>query len=209
MNRVNVYLSALAALGLAASAASAQAPAGAPAAAPTRGTAVFNVVKVQKDYQKWQYFAEMMNKERTAKGAELAQIRNAVVDIEGKLRIETVEAKKKELEQQLVGLQRQFEDKERMIRKEIEDKSATHLRQLFAEIRTVVDKVAEVNGFTLVLAFPDALTAEEMSNPLYIEMKMRPPAGAGRGGAGGRVPRRGDDRPSPGDGPRAAGQLRP
>ena len=33
-----------------------------------------------------------------------------------------------------------------------------------------------MNGFDLVLAYPDAITAEEMTSPLYYDLKLRPPA---------------------------------
>ncbi len=171
------FLSAMMALGLAfltVSGLTAQTPG---AAAPaSRGTAVFNVARVMKDYQKWQYFAQEMNKERQVRGGELAKLRNDIIELENKARTEPVVAKKTEYEQAMVGLQRQFEDKERTVRKEIDDKSATHLRTLFAEIRTVVDAVAKTNGFDLVMAYPDALTEEEMRSPLYYDLKLRPPA---------------------------------
>ena len=154
----------------------AQAPAGGAPAPASRGTAVFNVARVMKDYQKWQYFAAQMNKERTARAGELAAIRNQVMDLEMKLKAEQIEANKRGIEQQMVALQRQFEDKEKLIRKEIDDKSAVHLRTLFTEIRTVVDAVAKTNGFELVLAYPEALTKEEMESPMYFDLKMRPPA---------------------------------
>lgn len=178
MTRAYGFLLSAAVIAVSGGALSAQAPAGAPAAAAPapRGTAVFNVARVMKDYQKWQYFAEAMNKERTEKGANLARIRNQVLEVENKLRTETIDKNKKELEQQMVALQRSFEDEERKIRKEIDEKSAAHLRTLFAEIRTVVDAVARTNGFELVLAYPDALTEEERNLPIYFDLKLRPPA---------------------------------
>ncbi len=155
----------------------AQTPAPAPAAAaPARGTAVFNVARVMKDYQKWQYFAQEMNKERQGRGAELAKLRNDIIEMETKIKNELVATQKATYEQTFVNMQRQFEDKERNIRKEIDDKSAAHLRQLFAEIRTVVEAVAKTNGFELVMSYPDALTEEEMRSPLYYDLKLRPPA---------------------------------
>jgi Skp family chaperone for outer membrane proteins len=167
------------AVALAAGTASAQAPAGggAPAAAPpSRGPAVFNVARVMKDYQKWQYFAAQMNKERMAEASKLANIRNQVMNLENDYKKETIADKKLALEQQMTQLQRQFEDMEKTIRKNIDEKSAVHLKTLFTEIRTVVDAVAKTNGFELVLAYPDALTQEEMNSPVYFDIKMRPPA---------------------------------
>lgn len=183
MKRIYVYLMAVAGLavaGYAATGLKAQAPGGAaPAAAPpaSRGTvAVFNVARVMKDFQRWQYFAATMNEERQKKGAELAKLRNQILEKEAASRTETAPTKKQQLEGEMVVLQRQFEDLEKAIRKEIDDKSAKHLQELFTQIRTVVERVSEVNGFQLVMAYPDALTEEEMKSPLYYDLKLRPPA---------------------------------
>ena len=76
------YLFSILAVGMAIFAmtsSNAQTPATAPATTPGRGTAVFNVARVMKDYQKWQYFAQEMNKERQGRGAELAKIGRAHV----------------------------------------------------------------------------------------------------------------------------------
>lgn len=179
MKRISLYLLAAAGLALAVHSSgglNAQGPA--PAAAPaTRSTvAVFNVARVMKDFQRWQYFAGTMNEERQKRGAELAKFRNQILEKEAAIRGETVATKKQQLEGEMVALQRQFEDLEKGIRKDIDDKSAKHLQELFTQIRTVVERVAEVNGFQLVLAYPDAMTEEEMKSPLYYDLKLRPPA---------------------------------
>lgn len=182
MKRISLYAMAAAGLALAVHASgglNAQGPAPAtPAATPaTRGTvAVFNVARVMKDFQRWQYYAATMNDERQKKGADLAKFRNQILEKEAAIRNETVATKKQQFETEMVALQRQFEDLEKSIRKEIDDKSAKHLQELFTQIRTVVERVAEVNGFQLVMAYPDAMTEEEMKSPLYYDLKLRPPA---------------------------------
>ena len=100
MKRLYVGLVTMA---LAAGTATAQTPPAAAAAPASRGTAVFNVVRVMKDYQKWQYFAAQMNKERTARAGELAAIRNQVMDLEAKLKTDQIEANKRGIEQQMVA----------------------------------------------------------------------------------------------------------
>ncbi|QEL20086.1 OmpH family outer membrane protein [Limnoglobus roseus] len=183
MKRIYVYLMAVAGLAIAgymATGLKAQAPAAAAPAATTpaaRGTvAVFNVARVMKDFQRWQYFAATMNEERQKKGAELAKLRNQILEKEAAGRTETSPTKKQQIEQEMTAMQRQFEDLEKAIRKDIDDKSAKHLQELFTQIRTVVERVSEVNGFQLVMAYPDALTEEEMKSPLYYDLKLRPPA---------------------------------
>jgi Skp family chaperone for outer membrane proteins len=158
------------------STAPAPAPAGAAPAAGGRGVAVFNVPKVMKDYQKWQFFAAEVNKERAEKAGILAKKQSEMLDMQNKMKTESVPSKRDEMAQQLIVLQRQLEDMEKAARKEIDDKSMGHLRTLFGELRHVVDSVAKTNGFDLVLAYPDAISPEELSSPMYLEMKLRTPA---------------------------------
>lgn len=180
MKRISLYAMAVAGLALAVYASgglNAQTPTPAATQPPVRGTvAVFNVARVMKDFQRWQYYAATMNEERQKKGADLAKFRNQILEKEAAIRNETVATKKAQFEGEMVALQRQFEDLEKSIRKEIDDKSAKHLQELFTQIRTVVERVAEVNGFQLVMAYPDAMTEEEMKSPLYYDLKLRPPA---------------------------------
>ena len=180
MKRVYVCLSAFAAAAactVAAGSLNAQGPAGAaPAPPPSRGTAVFNVARVMKDYQKWQYFAAAMNKERATQAQHLVSLREQIMKLDNEVKTEVVQATKTQKEQQLVALQRQFEDRERALRKDIDEKSAAHLRVLFGEIRNVVEAVAKTNGFELVMSYPDAITPEEMNSPLYFDLKLRPQA---------------------------------
>jgi hypothetical protein len=43
-------------------------------------------------------------------------------------------------------------------------------------MKVVVDKTAEMNGYHIVFAYPDAVTAEELKNPYIKELKLKPPA---------------------------------
>jgi Skp family chaperone for outer membrane proteins len=179
VKRWNLFLAAVAAVPLAiafAKPVTAQPPAATPpaAAAPaSRGVAVFNVPKVMREYQKWAYFAAEVNKERMEKQALLAKKDNELLELKNQLQKETVKAKQDELAAQMTALQRQLEDAGKMARKEIDEKSMTHLRTLMGELKTVVDAVAKTNGFDLVLAYPDASTPEELNSPMYLEMKLR------------------------------------
>ncbi len=185
MKRTLVYLSVL--VGGAvylAGAAQAQTPApggGAPPAAhpapqSASKVAVFNVARVMKDYQRWQYYAALMNQKRTAAAADLGKLRSQIADMQDKIQKEPIKQKQEEMAKQLVELQRQFEDKERGVRKQLDDESAGYLKNLFTEIQQAVKAIVDTNGFTIVLAYPDAITAEEMNSPAYYDLKMRPPA---------------------------------
>lgn len=183
MNRVMVFLAALAGIGGAVSLAGrtqAQAPAGAaqPAPTPKAGgrVAVFNVARVMKEYQRWQYFAATMNNKRMAEATALAKLQNEIVQLQEKAKTEPVQAKQEELGRQAVAKKRELEDKERQARKVLDEESQSHLKNLYAEIQTAVKAIAEANGYDLIMAYPDALTDEEKNSPMYFDLKMRPPA---------------------------------
>jgi len=157
----------------------AQAPGTAPAAAPRKASgkvAVFNVAKVMKDYQRWQYFAGVMNQKRAGASGELVKIRNEIATWQEKLTAEKVEAKRDEMVKYITGKQREFEDKEKVVRKQLDDESAQYLKNLFGEIQQAVKAIVEANDFDVVMAYPDATTVEETQSPMYFDLKMRPPA---------------------------------
>lgn len=183
MKRVFAFLAVAVMLGglaYVAGTSNAQGPGAAPGVAPARKAsgkvAVFNVAKVMKDYQRWQYFAGVMNQKRAAASGELLKIRNDVAVWQDKLQSEKVEAKRDELVRYITGKQREFEDKEKVVRKQLDDESAQYLKNLFGEIQTAVKAIVEANDFDVVMAYPDATTVEETQSPMYYDLKMRPPA---------------------------------
>ena len=185
MKRTLLLLGALVALGLGLYTAGqvyAQSPGGAPAPAakpartdPTR-VAVFNVAKVMKDFQKWQYFAITMNNKRITAAGELGKVRSEILELQQKAEKEPRQDVKDGIIRAMVDKQRAFEDKERVYRKQLDEESAAHLKNLFMEIQRAVGAVVESNGYDVVFAYPDAVTAEEAASPLMVDLKMRPPA---------------------------------
>lgn len=178
MKRVSVFAAAVIGLALAGQVRGQGQPGGAPAPAPRASgkVAVFNVAKVMKDYKRWQHFAGVMNQKRTGAAAELGKIRSEIAEMQDKIQKEPVQTQKEALAKQLVEKQRTFEDRERQIRKQLDDESAGYLRGLFAEIQQAVKAIVDTNGFDIVLSYPDAISAEETSSPLYYDLKLRPPA---------------------------------
>jgi Skp family chaperone for outer membrane proteins len=157
------------------------APGGAPAAAPapkasSGKVAVFNVAKVMKDYQRWQYYAALMNQKRTTAAGDLGKLRAEITKLQEDIQKEPIKQKQEEMAKVLVNKQREFEDKERQVRQQLDAESAGHLKSLFTEIQRAVVAIVEQNGFDVVFAYPDAISKEEMDSPLYYDLKMRPQA---------------------------------
>lgn len=184
MKRMFVYLAALVGVGgaiylagqIKAQQPNTPTPNAAPAARPFSKVAVFNVAKVMRDFSRWQHFAGVMTQKRTAAAGDLGKLRNEIANMQDQISKEPVTQKKEEIAKVLVIKQREFEDKERQARKELDEESAKYLREMYGQIQACVKAVVEANGYDIVFAYPDAITADEMSSPLYFDLKMRPPA---------------------------------
>jgi len=137
---------------------------------------VFNVAKVMKDFQKWQYFAQTMSTKRVTVAGQLAQLRNEIQDLDKQLQREPRKEEQEKIQRSMIAKQREFDDKERALRKQLDDESADHLKKLFSDIDRAVKAIVSANEYDIVFAYPDAVTAEEANSPLYFDIKMRPPA---------------------------------
>ena len=76
----------------------------------------------------------------------------------------------------MLALARQIEDEDRKINKQLNDDASAIIADLYDKMKAVVDKTAEMNGYHIVFAYPDAVTAEELANPYLKELKLKPPA---------------------------------
>jgi hypothetical protein len=76
----------------------------------------------------------------------------------------------------MLALVRAIEDEDRKINKELNDSASAIISDLYDKMKAVVDKTAELNGYHIVFAYPDAVTAEELKNPYIKELKLKPPA---------------------------------
>lgn len=182
MNRVFMYLSALVGLGgmfYLAGTSQAQPPAAA-AAQPTaqaRPTiAVFNMAAVMRDYGKAKFQVFQLNKKREDMSKDLVQWRGEYLKAQKDHAAAGDPKIKSDLEKKLVELARNIEDKDREINKALNDEASKIISQLYDDIKMVVDKTAEMNGYHIVFAYPDAVTDEEKKSPYLKELKLKPPA---------------------------------
>lgn len=149
---------------------------GAAPAAGGRDVAVFNVAKVMKEFQKWQFYAAEMNKQRAGENVRLTQMGEQISKLKAELEKDPAGPNRDAKEKQYKDLLRQYEDISAEVRKRIDEQSSKHLKELHDDIKVVVEAVANRNGFGVVFAYPDATTEEEKKSPLYFELKLRPPA---------------------------------
>lgn len=188
MKRTLTYLSA--ALGVAglmsfAGVAHAQpgAPAGAPPAAaptapaPTRPTvAVFNMAAVMRDFGQAKYQVWLLNSKKNEMSKKLMEMRAEYIQIDKDLRSNPMAPDKDAKQARMLSLARAVEDEDRRINKDLNESASAIIGDLYDKMKVVVDKTAEMNGYHVVFAYPDAVTADEAKNPYIKELKLKPPA---------------------------------
>jgi Skp family chaperone for outer membrane proteins len=185
--RTKGYLSALVGLGgmlLLAGTSQGQAPGGAPApggAAPPASAvrptiAVFNMAAVMREYGQAKYQVHMLNEKRKNMSKDVIVWRAEWTKMQEELAKTVVPAVKDDLSRKIVDLSRKIQDQETVINKALNEEASVIISKLYDQIKTVVDKTAEMNGYHIVFAYPDAVTDKEMNDPMVKELKLKPPA---------------------------------
>lgn len=179
MKRVFIYLSALVGLGgMVYLAGTSQAQPGAAPATPQArpAIAVFNMAAVMRDYGKAKFQVHTLNEKRTAMSTELVKWRADYIKLQQDVQKTADPALKDRMAKEMLDLARKIEDKDREINKALNDEASKIISTLYDDIKTVVDKTAEMNGYHIVFAYPDAVTPDEQKNPYLKELKLKPPA---------------------------------
>jgi Skp family chaperone for outer membrane proteins len=160
------------------------APAGAPPAAtagtapaPTRPTvAVFNMAAVMREFGQAKYQVYLLNNKKNDMSKNLLAMRGEYIQITQDLQKNPNHPDKDKLEARRLQLVRAIEDEDRKINKDLNESASAIISDLYDKMKVVVDKTAEMNGYHVVFAYPDAVTAEELKNPYIKELKLKPPA---------------------------------
>jgi Skp family chaperone for outer membrane proteins len=143
----------------------------------TRPTsAVFNMAAVMRDFHQAKYQVWLLNKKKTDLSKELVDLRGEYIKLQTELREKPDHPKKEQKQQQMLALSRQIEDEDRKISKQLNDEASAIISDLYDKMKAVVDKTAELNGYHIVFAYPDAVTPEELKSAYIKELKLKPPA---------------------------------
>ncbi|VTR96877.1 outer membrane chaperone skp : : OmpH [Gemmata massiliana] len=155
----------------------APAPGGAPAAPATRPTvAVFNMAGVMRDFGQAKYQVHLLNQRKNEMSKALLALRAEYLGHQKDLQINANHPEKDAKQQRMLALTRSIEDEDRKINKMLNDDASKIISDLYDRIKTVVDKTAEMNGYHVVFAYPDAVTPEEQNSAYIKELKLKPPA---------------------------------
>jgi Skp family chaperone for outer membrane proteins len=157
------------------------APPGVPAAQPGPAVnrpviAVFNMVAVMKEYKKAKYQVYMLTEERKKLSGNINVLKADYLKLQQENQIQQNPTIREANQKKMTDLARQIEDKTKEIDKALNDQATVIISALYDEIKTVVDKTAEMNGYHIVFAYPDASSADEAKSAYMKELKLKPPA---------------------------------
>jgi Skp family chaperone for outer membrane proteins len=153
----------------------APAPAGAPA--PMRPTvAVFNMAAVMREFGQAKYQVWLLNGKKNEMSKNLLAMRAEYIQLDSDLRKNPSDPTKDQKQARMLQLVRAIEDEDRKINKELNESASAIIGDLYDKMKVVVDKIAEMNGYHIVFAYPDAVTDEEKKSPYIKELKLKPPA---------------------------------
>jgi Skp family chaperone for outer membrane proteins len=132
---------------------------------------------VMRDYGKAKYQVYLLNKERMEMSKDLMAWRAEYIKLQQENQDpKTIMDVKEKNAKRMLDLARAIEDKDRDVNKKLNDRATQIISQLYDDIKTVVDKTAEMNGYHIVFAYPDAVTPEEAKSAMVKELKLKPPA---------------------------------
>jgi Skp family chaperone for outer membrane proteins len=138
-------------------------------------TAVFNMAAVMRDFHQAKYQVWQLNNKRTELSKKLVKLREEYIQLQQELQ-KHPDDPKGDKAKRMLALARQVEDQDREINKQLNDDASAIIADLYDMIKAAVDRTAEENGFQLVFAYPDAVTADELRSPYIKELKLKPPA---------------------------------
>lgn len=145
------------------------------AAKPASTTGFFNMAKVMRESKRAKNEVEKLNAKRARATINLQVMRASYTDMQGKV-VNAAGKEKDELQGEMLKLARKIEDADREIQKSLNDRATAIIAKIHDEMRDTVAGIAKENGLLAVLAYPDAVSAEEQNNPAIKELKLKPPA---------------------------------
>lgn len=148
-----------------------------PATSTARPTiAVFNMAAVMREFGQAKYQVYQLNEKRKGMAKDVVAWRAEYVKLQEEAPKQQVPAIRDEMARKMLDLSRKIQDKESEVNKTLNDEASAIISKLYDQIKTVVDKTAEMNGYHIVFAYPDAVSAEESNSPMVKELKLKPPA---------------------------------
>jgi Skp family chaperone for outer membrane proteins len=141
--------------------------------------AVFNMAEVMKNYRKANYQDNLLNEERKKLMADVVRLRKEYIELQKELGIcgggpsVKEETEHDSFRKRSIKLVQQLEDKDRELN-ELNEKVNASKSSVYDDIKIGVAKLAELNAYDVVFAYNDATCPEEMENPSWKKLTLKP-----------------------------------
>lgn len=142
-----------------------------PGVVPVR-TAVLNVNKVLKNFNKAQQLNTFISSKVNAYGQQINAKREEVAKIQAEIAKSVDPVQAEQFKKRGVQLEREMQDLDAEARKDISAQQGTIAVGIYKDIEGVVQRVAVANGFDLVMSYPDATTDTEMYSQANVVRKL-------------------------------------
>ena len=139
-------------------------------------TAVFNLAAVMREFHQAKYQVWVLNNKKAELSKKLLSWREEYLRYQQALQKNPNHPEKEEIAQKMLNLARKIEDEDRRLNKQLNEEASAIISDLYDMMKATVDRIAQLNGYQLVLAYPDAVTHEEQQSPFIKELKLKPPA---------------------------------
>jgi len=133
----------------------------APGLPPVR-VAVVNINKVLKGFDKAQQMNAFIQAKLEAYGKSITSKRDEMVKLEADIQKSVDPTAAENMKKRITQLQREMQDLDQEARKEIGNQQGTIAVDIYKNIEGVIQRVAVMNNFDIVLSYPDAVSDTEM-----------------------------------------------
>jgi Skp family chaperone for outer membrane proteins len=151
-------------------------PAGGRPPAAGNKTGYFNMARVTREYKFAENMGKELNSERARLAATLTQWRAQHAKLQQEIQADATGKLKQERGEELLALARKIEDEDRKAGQALNERAAKGIAQIYDNMHAAAAALAKAEGLVAVLAYPDAITPDQLANPQIKEMKLKPPA---------------------------------
>lgn len=142
-----------------------------PSVVPIR-TAVLNINKVLKNFNKAQQLNTMISNKVNVYSQQINERREKALALQKQLQTTVVPAEKDNIENQMKQLEREMQDIDIQAKKDISAIQGSTAVGIYKDIESVIQRVAVANGFDLVMSYPDAVNNDDMYSQQNVVRKL-------------------------------------
>lgn len=153
-----------------------QAPQASQSAIGRTKIALINVNKILKEYEKASYLGQSLMKETELRGMEIKSKQAAIAAVQKEMQTAPTPEIRDAKERDMKNLQRELEDFDAKIRREMTEKQNKMLTEVYQEIQSVINSLVNTHDVDLVFFYPDAPSDAEKNLPVVLMQKLRPSA---------------------------------